>query len=208
MIDITNHRFGRLVAIKYVDTVSTNARWLCRCDCGKERVIYTNSLRRGLTQSCGCLYAYTHTKHGESVAKNRTKEYSVWAGMMDRCEWGGNKPAWELYVARGIRVCKRWHDFRNFLADMGRVPKGKTLDRYPNNDGNYELGNCRWATISEQNLNRRVTCKVKYNGEIIPAKTLSTQLGLSHNAIMSRATRRNNSYVAAFLSVGVMVESV
>lgn len=207
MLNITNQRFGRLVATKYMDKKNTNARWLCQCDCGNESVVYTNNLRRGLTRSCGCLMMETHSTHGEASNKTRTREYRIWANMMDRCEWGGNKPSWKLYGARGIRVCKRWHDFRNFLADMGRAPRGKTLDRFPNNDGNYEPSNCRWATMGEQSLNRRNTKKVKYRGEIVPAMTLAIRLGLSHKAIRARAVRRGNNFVEAFRSVGIKVEA-
>ena len=87
--------------------------------------------------------------HGRS----RTALYLRWQEMIQRCT-NPKTAGWELYGGRGISVCGRWHKFENFLADMGEPPPGKTIDRI-NNDGNYEPGNCRWATQSEQNLNTR-----------------------------------------------------
>ena len=92
--------------------------------------------------------------HGNSCkgAKYRS-EYVAWASMIWRC----SDPNFKGYGARGIKVCKRWRkSFLAFLEDMGPKPSPKySLDRYPNNDGNYEPTNCRWATKSEQNYNRR-----------------------------------------------------
>jgi hypothetical protein len=74
--------------------------------------------------------------------------------MIWRCD-NPNGASWKYYGQRGITVCERWREFKNFLADMGERPSGKTIDRYPNKNGNYEPGNCRWATAKEQRANRR-----------------------------------------------------
>ncbi len=84
--------------------------------------------------------------------------------MWDRCTRTGH-PAFAQYGGRGITVCARWKRFENFLADMGERPAGMTLDRYPNHDGNYEFGNCRWATPREQGNNTRANRVLTVNGE-------------------------------------------
>jgi hypothetical protein len=89
------------------------------------------------------------TTHGLS----RTSDYKAWHGIIDRCT-NPNTLKYAYYGGRGIRVCERWRDYENFLTDMGLRPKGKTIDRHPNKDGDYEPGNCRWATQSEQNINQ------------------------------------------------------
>jgi hypothetical protein len=159
-IDITGQRFGRLVAIKRTKPSESNhSRWLCRCDCGRQKIIFSTSLKSNMSRSCGCLsrelarQRKTNLRHGEGGDNKRTPEYSAWQGMIARC-----KPAWPYamyYFERGITVCTRWHKFENFLADMGRRPSPKhSLDRTNNYKG-YSPKNCRWATRAEQNANRR-----------------------------------------------------
>ena len=93
------------------------------------------------------------TRHGHDPHGKPSKTYQCWRKMRTRCE-NPNATRYADYGGRGITVCERWHDFAGFLADMGEQPPGLTLDR-KDNDGNYEPGNCRWATRAEQNRNQR-----------------------------------------------------
>jgi hypothetical protein len=163
LIDLTGQRFGRLAILDRVDPLrrSREAWWQCRCDCGNTKITTSRYLRTGITTSCGCLVnelraglAYRNTTHGE--AGNLTPEYRAWTGMKDRC-YNPNSMKYHLYGGRGIRVYEGWRrSFETFLADVGRRPSADhSLDRFPDGDGNYEPGNVRWATYSEQNSNRR-----------------------------------------------------
>lgn len=155
-MDLTAKRFGRLTVIS---RISKTRKWECICDCGNAVIVFSANLMRANTRSCGCLrretMAASHFKHGHNMARKdaRTSTYSIWAAMIQRCK-NPNHHAWDLYGGRGIIVCERWLDFRNFLADMGVRPIGLTLDRI-DPSGNYEPGNCRWATWREQRLNQR-----------------------------------------------------
>lgn len=105
--------------------------------------------------------------HGEGATK--TYEFNVWVNMRNRCSNPKNR-AFPSYGGRGIRVCDRWQQFTAFLEDMGRAPsKGYSIDRI-NNDGNYEPGNCRWATKTTQARNKRTTRHVTLNGVTKPLK--------------------------------------
>jgi hypothetical protein len=96
-----------------------------------------------------------NTRHGCARADGADAEYSIWRQMRQRCSNSRNT-SYKLYGGRGISVCARWDTFENFLADMGRRPSPQhSLDRFPNNDGNYEPGNVRWATAKQQANNRR-----------------------------------------------------
>ena len=158
-IDIAGRRFGKWTAIHFAEQRGRMQRWLCRCDCGTERIISSKSLREGGSKSCGCLQreiVSNGATHGETRNGHTTPEYRTYAGMIQRCT-NPNNPSWNHYGGRGIKVCPRWqHSYEHFLADVGRRPSpAHSLDRYPNNDGDYEPGNVRWATRKEQNANRR-----------------------------------------------------
>lgn len=135
-----------------------NLAWWCVCSCGKEIIAAGTMLRCGNTMSCGCARVESLTernyKHGASFRRSETPTYRSWKAMHTRCT-NPNQPGWPNYGGRGIKVCARWGDFNNFLADMGERPDDKTLDRYPDPDGDYEPANCRWATSKEQAANKR-----------------------------------------------------
>lgn len=159
VIDLTGKRFNRLTVIKFSGMRRHQAVWECLCTCGMTFLALGSSLRGGHARSCGCL-----TLEGKRNNKFRTHgmshtpEFNCWRALQSRC-YNPHNNRYYRYGARGIKVCARWRGkdgFANFFIDMGRKPTPKhSIDRFPNNDGDYEPGNCRWATNVQQWDNRR-----------------------------------------------------
>lgn len=155
VVDLTGQRFGRLRVLGQdgYTRVSRNAVWVCQCDCGNTARVDSGMLRHGDTASCGCYRKEVIAERNRRHGMRRNRVYTTWVGMRQRCG-NPNAHAYENYGGRGITVCERWRNFQNFYADMGERPPGLTLDRI-DNDGNYEPGNCRWATRQVQSQNQR-----------------------------------------------------
>jgi hypothetical protein len=156
LIDMTNAKFGRLTVVQRDNNDARGqAKWRCLCACGVVVVVYGVNLRKGHTKSCGCLHDEVRVSAKTTHGGRDRPEYEIWSSMKKRCG-NQNHHAYSRYGGRGIAVCVRWGaDFAAFLADVGPRPSPKhSLDRI-NNDGNYEPGNVRWATASEQAKNRR-----------------------------------------------------
>ncbi len=129
--------------------------------------------------------------HGHAKHDIKTKTYSVWRSMRNRCERPNNKQ-YHYYGGRGIKVCERWAAFANFLQDMGEKPQGLTLDRIDNN-GPYAPENCRWATPSEQAINRRSTIFITAHGMTKCLSAWSRYFGFSKDALSADMKRRKVS---------------
>lgn len=160
-------------------------RWLCRCDCGADRVVSEMSLRRKVSKSCGCLQREVASATTSTHRASMTREYRVWLAMTARCR-NQNNSRYESYGGRGIKVCERWLSFENFLSDMGLRPSDHhSLDRIKNDLG-YFAGNCRWALPHEQMTNRRNTRFVSVNGKDVPLATLAKQYAIPANTLRAR----------------------
>ncbi len=155
-IDLIGQRFGRLlVQSRSPRTDGRNVFWFCLCACGKLTEVFTGQLRSGMSKSCGCLARELASARETTHGCSDSKIYLVWQAMKNRC-YNPKQRAYPYYGGRGIKVCDRWRNsFEAFMADVGLPPTDKhQIDRI-NNNGNYEPGNVKWSTRSEQMLNRR-----------------------------------------------------
>lgn len=189
--DISGKVFGRLTLVGFVSPFQAGEISYAKpiqavCQCGRGTQVKLRDLSGGKTKSCGCMKAETlircRTKHG----KNLTPSHRSWLAMMNR-HHGLIDP--ELYRDRGIKVCKRWHDFVKFYEDMGERPQGMSLDRVNNSRG-YSLKNCRWATPKQQSRNRRSCLRVKYEGKTwLLCELIDERSTLKPTTVMSRIKR-------------------
>lgn len=147
--DLTGRRFGRLVVLRRHASPGANPRWDCLCDCGNEKAILGGGLRAGYATSCGCRQREARLTHGLTYHPT----YNSWDSMIQRCA-NPKTAGYENYGGRGVSVCAEWATFEGFLASMGLRPPGTSIDRI-DPSGDYEPGNCRWATAAEQGWNRR-----------------------------------------------------
>lgn len=182
--DMTGMRFGRLLVRAPAESKAGAAAWECLCDCGAVKVVLGSEIRKGHVRSCGCFRRDVLSASGYKDGRTGTPEWRVWRDMLRRCEDSG-VDAFKHYGARGIAVCERWHEFENFLADMGRRPAGMTLER-ADVDGNYEPSNCSWIPAGEQSRNTRRTVRVSLGGEELCLKVACGRLGISYQRTRDR----------------------
>lgn len=187
-IDISGMKFGRLTALHPnghdINPSRKHILWACVCECGKELDVRLNSLRSGVTKSCGCLKKEGNSNKTHGMTK--TPEYRSWAHIKARCT-NPNHNDFADYGGRGIKMCERWaNSFEAFFEDMGRRPEGmKSIDRIDVN-GNYCKENCRWANDHIQSRNKRNNTRIYFNGLEMCLSDWAKHLGINVSTLIER----------------------
>jgi hypothetical protein len=178
-----NQVFNRLTTIERVK-VNNYWHWTCECTCGNIVSVDESALRRGLTQSCGCLQKERKTKHGMVGSS----EHGIWLGMKQRCS-NPKATHYENYGGRGIIVCDEWKEsFAAFFKDMGPRPEGTSIDRI-DGTGNYEPSNCRWATQAEQARNKKSNILIPCNGTTLCMEDWADIIGITSGSLKKRLNK-------------------
>lgn len=165
---------------------------VCRCSCGNIKTVSIDSVKNGNTKSCGCLASematqkgIASTRHGYARhVRHRNSSWRAWESMRGRCN-NSRAQYFKHYGGRGITVSEDWNTFENFLRDMGERPENTSLDRIDVN-GNYEKGNCRWATAKEQMRNRRNNRMVTFNGVLVTVAELAEKANMPYGTMHTR----------------------
>lgn len=220
---VAGQKFGRLTVIKeaytktkiqkvfrkrnnFYTTEKCNLEYyLCKCDCGKEKVVFKGSLTKGLIKSCGCLakeriiYFNKNIREYNKPFRN-TKLYRIWSGIKSRCYNKKDTIKYATYGGRGIKVCDEWKKdfmaFYNWAVNNG-YKDGLSIDRIDVN-GNYEPNNCRWTTIKEQERNKRKTIYLVRNGEKDSLANWADRLNISYNLLYSRSKKKTKWFKENF----------
>lgn len=190
LIDLTGQRFGRLVVLKRSDNIGKKPAWVCKCDCGNEKIVTGGNLKSGHVSSCGCLWddvvpqnnKEINTRHGET----NTKLHKTWVNMRYRCN-NPNCKSYKNYGGRGISICDEWDSyeaFRDWALSNG-FDHGLSIDRIDVN-GNYEPSNCRWVSTKTQNNNTRKNHYLTCNGQRHTIQEWSEITGINWTTIKAR----------------------
>jgi len=183
--ELTGRKFGSWTVVRLAGTNQHHQKmWTCKCDCGVVRDVVGYTLVTGGSSNCGKSGEHPY-KHGDCIDGKVTPEYATWNKMIQRCE-NKKSSAYRNYGGRGITVCERWHDFQNFIDDVGRKPsKEHSLDRMNNAKG-YERSNCRWATREEQMRNTRRNRIVAYKRVTKTLIEWAEDVGISYATLWQR----------------------
>lgn len=185
-VDLTGQRFGALTVLRRAETPEKRTKWVAVCDCGNEVIKRGEKLDRD--GSCGCMARKRLLERITTHGLSGTRTHAIWVSMRQRCETPSSG-GFATYGGSGIKFCERWRDFENFVADMGMAPEGKSIDRFPDGKGNYEPGNCRWATNAEQARNKRSNRNLTWKGETLCLTDWARRLGMRHETLFNRVVR-------------------
>lgn len=180
-INFIGQIFGKLTVKERATPVGQNpVKYLTVCECGNSKLVCSSNLLNGSTQSCGCINK-GHSTHGLS----HTRIYAIWQGMHYRC----SRKDFADYGGRGIAVCDEWKSFEQFYEDMqAGYTDTMTLERL-NVGENYSKQNCTWATRAQQNVNKRNTLRVDYNGESVGLREKCAELNIPYHTAWQRIFR-------------------
>lgn len=209
MTDLIGKKIGRLSVAELIQSDDKKHRFFkCLCECGQEKIAREDHLKSGRSRSCGCLrsekaaekgrgFGATRKTHGHAAGFETTPTYRTWQSMKARC-LDKNHKHYKNYGGRGIKVCDAWMEFYTFLFDMGDRPKGTTIERV-DNGGNYEPGNCVWATVKQQSRNKRTNRIIYAFGRHMTIAELAEEHGLTYNALYARIVKAGMSPEDAIL---------
>lgn len=193
-IDLTGKKFGRLTVVSLkqkasrIDGKQKPTKWLCLCDCGKEKAVNPSNLKSGFTQSCGCLQKERASNASplKTHGKSNKAEYNSWHSMVQRCH-NKNNPNYTHYGAKGVFVCHEWlFDFERFHSDMGDKPSKKhTIDRIDVTQG-YSASNCKWSSKDEQANNKRNTKFLELDDKRLSISQWAKEIDLNPATIRMR----------------------
>ncbi len=190
-IDLTGRKFGRWTVIKISD--ERNHRncivWKCECECGNVKLIKTEYLKNGESKSCGCLLIETVIKRSTKHNLSRSRGYKAWAQLIQRCN-NPNATYYKYYGGRGIKVCERWKEFKNFHEDMGDCPDGLEINRIDNNKG-YFKENCEWTTRKRQMRNINSNVNLTFNNKTQCLSDWARDLDTKVQTLWNRINRYN-----------------
>lgn len=197
-VNLNGRRFGRLAVLDYAGRIRGNIYWMCRCDCGNERLIFGGNLVRGFSKSCGCMRMEALRQSRITHGCRQTPEYAAWSSMKERC-LNPKNPKFHCYGGRGIQICERWlRSFAAFLEDVGPRPSDKhSLERSDTN-GDYCPENCSWATQRIQQNNRRNNRRIQFRGMTLTLAEWSRILKIDYHKLEARINRHDWAIDRAF----------
>ena len=194
--NLQGQTFGRLTVLHRSNEKGRRVRWACECSCGGMVDVVSDQLVSGKTQSCGCLKKESIASVNFSHGMSKSREYKSWSHAKARCN-NPKDPKYPEYGGRGISMCQRWTgSFSEFIKDMGLAPEKHTLDRIDVN-GNYEPGNCRWATAKTQGNNTRFNVRLsvgEFNGTL---KQFAEHIGANYKRLHKLVRTKGLSVEAA-----------
>jgi hypothetical protein len=190
-IDLTGRRFDRLLVLSRAGNDKRGkTRWLCRCDCGVEKIVGGQALRDGAIKSCGCFHRDEMTERLTTHGKTKTRIYRIYNNIIARC-YKPTNTRYSVYGGRGISVCEEWRNSFQAFCDWAMTNGYRddlTIDRI-NNDGNYEPSNCRWIGNKDQQSNRSDNHYITCFGKTQTLQQWADEYGIRFNTIIGRLVR-------------------